>query len=54
MEEKRPNALWSLFPLAFGIFGGIFAYLGTVNSNRMIAKELLKIIPNRRECDWFW
>jgi len=43
MGEKRPNALWLLFPILFGIFGGIIAYLGVLNSDRILAKELLKI-----------
>ena len=42
-EKKRPNALWMLLPIFFGIIGGIIAYLGLLNSDRESAKLLLKV-----------
>jgi len=39
----RPNGLWILLPVLFGLIGGIIAYLGVLNNDKDLAKELLKI-----------
>ncbi|MCH7648974.1 MAG: hypothetical protein QQN58_05965 [Nitrosopumilus sp.] len=39
----RPNGLWILLPVLFGLIGGIIAYLGILNNDKDLAKELLKI-----------
>jgi len=39
----RPNGLWILLPVLFGLIGGIIAYLGILNKDKDLAKELLKI-----------
>jgi len=42
-ENMRPNGLWILLPVLFGLIGGIIAYLGILNNDKDLAKELLKI-----------
>ncbi len=39
----KPNGLLILYPVLFGIIGGIIAYLGVVNKDKDLATALLKI-----------
>ena len=39
----KPNGLWILFQVLFGLIGGIIAYFRIINKDKDLATALLKI-----------